>query len=307
MFVHTITGKPRFSVVFKYLIPVAPMRRQSLWPYRHVRKRRYFQIVVKPYSLYLRDKSWVLSLRDAIGLFCLVGMFWGLPGTGLAQNLESIGTEKPILVSGGISASQIFYTADGIESRRDPYSYFLTGNLNLSLYGWSVPLSFALSNQNRSFQQPFNQFGLHPTYKWVTGHFGYANMSFSPYTLSGHIFRGAGVELVPGKFHFSAMVGQLQRAVPIDTVRNSVPAFERNGFGFKTGYRDGGDFAELSVFHGEDDVNSLNILPEDNSLLPEENLAIGLSLGKTIFEKLSVLSAEKGIAYVTKEIGQTAL
>lgn len=236
------------------------------------------------------------SLLCGFGCVCIL-----LPLGSFSQNLESIGKEKPVTVSGGVAASQIFYTADGIESRRDPYSYFLTGNLNLSLYGWSIPLSFALSNQNRSFQQPFNQFGLHPTYKWVTGHFGYANMSFSPYTLSGHIFRGAGVELVPGKFHFSAMVGQMQRAVPIDTVRNSVPAFERNGFGFKTGYRDGGDFAELSVFHGEDDVNSLTILPEDNSLLPEENLAIGLSFGKTILEKFTV-QLEYGSSAITRDV-----
>jgi hypothetical protein len=232
----------------------------------------------------------------------MLGLVWVLSTTAsLAQNIETIGKEKPVTVSGGVAASQIFYAADGIESRRDPYSYFLTGNLNLSLYGWSVPLSFALSNQNRSFQQPFNQFGIHPTYKWVTGHFGYANMSFSPYTLSGHIFRGAGVELAPGKFHFSAMVGQLQRAVPVDTIRNTVPAFERNGFGFKTGYRDGGNFAELSVFRGEDDRNSLSYLPEDNSLMPEENLAIGLSLGKTLFEKFSV-QLDYGSSSITRDI-----
>ncbi|MEZ4946418.1 MAG: hypothetical protein R2804_12860 [Cyclobacteriaceae bacterium] len=244
-----------------------------------------------------------MNLKDIIiRLLSMLGLVWVLSTTAsLAQNIETIGKEKPVTVSGGVAASQIFYAADGIESRRDPYSYFLTGNLNLSLYGWSVPLSFALSNQNRSFQQPFNQFGIHPTYKWVTGHFGYANMSFSPYTLSGHIFRGAGVELAPGKFHFSAMVGQLQRAVPVDTIRNTVPAFERNGFGFKTGYRDGGNFAELSVFRGEDDRNSLSYLPEDNSLMPEENLAIGLSLGKTLFEKFSV-QLDYGSSSITRDI-----
>lgn len=196
--------------------------------------------------------------------------------------------------------SQVFYAANGIATRRDPYSYFFSGNLNLSLYGWSVPLSFALSNQNRSFQQPFNQFGLHPTYKWATGHFGYANMSFSPYTLSGHIFRGAGVELIPGKFHFSAMYGQLRRAVEIDSIRNAVPSFERNGFGFKTGYREGNDFAELSLFHGEDELNSLAILPADNSLLPEENLALGLSLGKQLWEKFG-LQLEYGSSAITRD------
>lgn len=218
-----------------------------------------------------------------------------------AQDLSTIGSAKPVQVSGGLSVNQIFYGVRGIESRRDPYSYFLTGNFNLALYGWSIPFSFALSNQNRSFQQPFNQFGLHPTYKWATGHFGYANMNFSPYTLAGHIFRGAGVELAPGKFHFSAMYGQLQRAVQPDTIRNTRPTFERNGFGFKTGYRDGNDYAELSLFHAQDELASLAQLPDDNSLLPEENLAIGISLGKSLFEKFGV-QFEYGSSALTRDI-----
>lgn len=223
----------------------------------------------------------------------------------LSQNLEAIGQKDPLKVSGGISASQVFYTADGIDSRRDPYSYFLSGNINLSYLGVSAPFSFTLSNQNQSFQQPFNQFGLHPTYKWATAHFGYANMSFSPYTLAGHIFRGAGVELTPGKFHFSAMAGQLQRAVPLDTIRNNNPAFQRDGFGFKTGYRDGNDYAEFSLFRGKDNAGSLAILPDDNSLLPEENLTFGFSLGKQLLEKFSI-QLEYGSSAITRDIREEA-
>src|SRR5690349_18511951 len=89
------------------------------------------------------------------------------------QNLESIGKEKPLSINGGVSLNQVFYGASGIESRRDPYSYFASGNINFSLYGWSVPVSFSFSNQNSSFQQPFNQYSIHPTYKCVTGHLGY--------------------------------------------------------------------------------------------------------------------------------------
>ncbi|MGE0773077.1 MAG: hypothetical protein AB7K37_15300 [Cyclobacteriaceae bacterium] len=207
----------------------------------------------------------------------------------LAQDLETIGKKDPLQLSGGLSLNQIFYGVNGIESRRDPYSYFLSGNLNLSLYGWSVPLSFAVSNQNQSFQQPFNQYGLHPTYKWATAHLGYASMTFSPYTLSGHIFRGAGVELKPEKFTFSAMYGQLRRAVEADTLRNTTPAYERNGFGFKTGYRSGGDVAEVSMFYGKDEESSLRMLPQDKPPLPEENLVLGISLGKQVLERFSVM------------------
>lgn len=84
------------------------------------------------------------------GIFCLLCIALSVK----AQNLESIGKQKPLAVTGGVSFNQIFYAVNGIESRRDPYSYYASGNLNLSLYGWSVPLSFSVSNQNTSFQQP---------------------------------------------------------------------------------------------------------------------------------------------------------
>jgi len=218
-----------------------------------------------------------------------------------SQNLESIGKEDPFKINGGISLNQILYKANGIPNRRDPYSYFLTGNLSTSLYGWSIPLSFSVSNQNRAFQQPFNQFSLHPKYKWISALAGYSSMTFSPYTLSGHIFRGAGAELTPGKFRFSAMYGRLQKAVESDTIKKTLPAFQRNGFGIKTGYRDGNDYAEASLFHGKDEVSSLFTIPKDDSLLPEENLVMGISLGKSFLEKFS-LTGEFAQSAMTRDI-----
>ena len=98
----------------------------------------------------------------------------------IAQNLEAIGKEKPFSFAGGFSFNQIFYSSSGIASRRDPYSYFASGNVSLSLYGWSVPLSFSISNQNTAFSQPFNQYALHPTWKWISAQAGYTSMSISP-------------------------------------------------------------------------------------------------------------------------------
>src|SRR4051812_26158627 len=85
-----------------------------------------------------------------------------------AQDLARIGKSNPLKVTGGVSANQIFYGASGIQNRRDPYSYFLSGNLNFNIYELNIPVSFTFSNQNISVQQPFNQYSIHPTYKWVT-------------------------------------------------------------------------------------------------------------------------------------------
>lgn len=171
-----------------------------------------------------------------------------LPST--AQSLESVGKEKPVSVTGGVSLNQIFYGVRGIESRRDPYTYYASGNVNFSLYGWNVPLSFSYSNQNVSFQQPFNQYSLHPTYKSVTAHVGYTSMSFSPYTVSGHIFLGAGVDVAPeGKWRFSGLYGRFLKAVEPDTTNeNHIPAFKRMGYGFKASYGEGGNSVDVIVW-----------------------------------------------------------
>ena len=241
-----------------------------------------------------------MSLNLRLPILSLIVVGWGSTLQGSAQNLETIGKEPPLKVGGGLSLSQIFYGTTGI-SRRDPYSYFLTGNLNASVFGFNIPLSFAVSNQSRSFQQPFNQFSLSPTYKWATAHVGYASMSFSPYTLGGHIFRGVGIDLKPERFVFSAMYGQLKRAVAPDTLEQRLPSFERWGWGMKAGYREGNDFAELSVFHAEDQQGSLGEIPADNSLLPEENLAVGLSLGKSLFERFA-LQLDWGGSALTRDM-----
>jgi hypothetical protein len=205
------------------------------------------------------------------------------------QNLESIGNEKPVKISGGLSINQIAYAATGIDSRRDPYSYYASGNLTFDLYGWSVPLTFSFSNQNLSYQQPFNQYGLHPTYKWITGHLGYASMTFSPYTLNGHMFKGVGVDLTPGdKFRFSAMYGRMLRAVEPDSTNENAgtPAFKRMGYGFKAHYGDNRNFGEVSLFRAKDDSTSIAYVPEDEGILPQENLVISIGGGVTFLKKI---------------------
>ena len=236
-----------------------------------------------------------LLLSIVVGLsFCKVAY---------SQNLAAIGKEKPFSVSGGISLNQIGYAVHGIESRRDPYTYYASGNVNFSIYGWSCPLSFSLSNQNTSFQQPFNQYSLHPTYKWITGHAGYNSMSFSPYTVSGHMFLGGGIDLAPeGKFKFSALYGRFLKAVEPDSTNKNArtPAFERMGYGFKASYGDGKDFVNIITFHAADDKNSIRYVPEDEGILPEENLVMSVGAGKTLFDHF-LLKAELAASALSRD------
>ncbi len=218
-----------------------------------------------------------------------------------AQNLESIGKENPLTISGGVSVNQILYGISGMESRRDPYSFYASGNVSFNLYGWSVPLSFAYSNQQSTFQQPFNQYSLNPTYKWITGHFGYTSMSFSPYTLGGHLFLGAGVDATPGKFKISAMYGRLQKSVEPDSINGQAPVFERYGYGVKLGYADGNDQIGIILFKAKDDKNSISYIPENEDITPEENLVLSVSGSKQFLNRF-VINAEYAISGISTDI-----
>lgn len=219
------------------------------------------------------------------------------------QDLANLGKGQALQISGSINANQVLYLSQGIDSRRDPYNYFLAGNLNLSLYGWSVPLSFSYSNQNSTFQQPFNQYGLSPTYKWVTLHAGYRSLTFSRYTLNGHLFLGGGVEVTPtDKIRVSAIYGRFQQAVEEDTtIQANVPAYRRMGGGVKFTYGTNKDFVDVIIFKAKDDENSLASPPVINNINPEENLVLGVGFNKT-FSKNLVLKAEYASSAISQDI-----
>jgi hypothetical protein len=207
-----------------------------------------------------------------------------------SQDLTRIGKANPVKISGGVSANQIFYWADGIQDRRTPYSYFLTGNLNVNIYELNIPVSFTFSNQSITVQQPFNQYSVHPTYKWVTGHIGYTSMTFSPYTLNGHIFLGAGADATPNeKWKISGMYGRLLKAVVPDTTNSrNQPAFEQWGYGVKAHYGDKIKFLDLVMFRAKDNISSLPYVPEKFNVLPQENLVLSIGGGVSFLNHFQV-------------------
>lgn len=214
-----------------------------------------------------------------------------------SQDLERIG-KGGVKLSGGISANQVFYYSDGISARRDPYNYFLSGNATLSLYGITMPFTFSFSNQKFSYGQPFNIVGLSPRYKWVTAHIGWRSMVFSPYTLNGHRFFGAGVEIEPIKgWKTSAMYGQFLRAVNYDSTTHNRPAYERRGFGLKTQYTWGKGSIGASMFSASDLANSTNMPLDVAGITPQQNVVLGLSFSKKI-ENL-ILSFEGARSAIT--------
>lgn len=218
-----------------------------------------------------------------------------------SQDLASIGKPNPLSVSGSLSINQIGYSSIGIDSRRDPYSFFASGSINFSIYGWSVPLSFTYSNQQSSFGQPFNQYSLNPTYKNYTGHFGFTSMTFSPYTLSGHIFLGAGLEASYDKWSSKAMYGRLRNAVQPTAEAPESGVYSRAGYGGQATYQHKGTNLDFSFFRGRDDFSSISFEAVDSILVtPEENLVFNLGATQQLFKKIS-LSATYALSALTAD------
>ncbi|TCD11082.1 hypothetical protein EZ449_06195 [Pedobacter frigidisoli] len=211
-----------------------------------------------------------------------------------AQDFSNIKDAKPFSYSGSIEARGMFYNATGIQNRRRPTAFLLSGSPTFDIYGLQIPVNFSISESDKSFTQPFNQYGLSPTYKWITLHAGYRNVSFSPYTLGGHTMLGAGFELNPGKLRVGFMYGRLNRATTIDTTSQAlVPfSFSRKGYAAKLGYGSADNFFELSYLSAKDDDNTKpSNLPNAFDLVsPAKNNVLGYSLKFTFFKKLFIES-----------------
>jgi len=216
-----------------------------------------------------------------------------------AQDVEQIINSKKIGLSGSISASNVNYSAIGVMRKRDAHTFYLAGNLNVSLFEqWSIPLNFTYSNQNVDLSHgvSFNQVGITPTYKWVKLHAGYSSMSFSPYSLSGHSFLGVGIELTPPiNLSASFMVGRLRKAEePLNKETETLFSYKRMGCGIKLNYKDKGDDVCVIAFGAKDDENSVKLIPINTEITPMENLVLGVNVRKNLFSKIFI-----GIEYTS--------
>ncbi len=210
-----------------------------------------------------------------------------------AQNIETISTFPKPGLSGGINASTQFYSVNGRDARRSPFSYVLAGNLRFKWGLVNVPMSFSFRDQSLSYGASFNKFGISPYYKWAKVHLGHRSMRFSKYSLSGKNFFGIGTELTPGNFRLAAFRGKIRNHLAQrDTVifgANLVPTYERKATGVKVGYGSSRNFIDLIYLKiKDDDSEQFAKNPEAIAQLdPAENLVLGTEWKLFILKNLS--------------------
>ncbi|MCG8579365.1 MAG: outer membrane beta-barrel family protein [Bacteroidales bacterium] len=229
----------------------------------------------------------------ASALFLFIGL------CAYSQQLDQIGKKDALKLNGGLNINQMYRSnaASGV----DPYALVVTGNLAANLYGMSIPVSFTWSNQNWTYTQPFNQFSISPSYKWATLHLGYSSMSFSPYSLSGHTFAGAGIDLNPtDKLKFSAMYGRLRKALPGDTTSGFDPQYKRMGTGMKASYTFKNAEVGVHLFHGQDDTDKPFEQIDSLGITPMENMVLGSTFMLRPWQRLT-LRGEVSVSSLSRD------
>lgn len=234
--------------------------------------------------------------------------------TATAQNtdspqLNSTSEKKSNLVNwyGSVSSSFNVYGVSGIPQRSNPFFWNVTGNFGLRLKGGiDLPFSYTLGKQQLDFQRPFFQFGMSPKWKFLTLHLGYRNLTYSNYTLNGHTFLGAAVEINTGKFRFGAMNGIFNSDLPQQEVRDlALPRYKRQGYAIKAGYGSSQNFVDLVFFKAKDDSTSIFRPTDSTGVTPAENVALGLVGKLTIFKKLT-LDTDVGVSFFTRDLASTS-
>ncbi|MBP6794513.1 MAG: hypothetical protein KA143_05645, partial [Saprospiraceae bacterium] len=214
----------------------------------------------------------------SILLFFFLLMFFSPLSSQDLESLQSRIQSNPIKISGLVSMQSSINDISGIAPRYNPFTYRMMAMINIDIWGIQSPFSFIYANGNSVYRLPSYAFyGLSPSYKWAKLHVGDRTMSFSPYTLNGHMFRGVGMELKPGRWRIAGMHGQLKRAVAEDRqfLQGLDPAFRRIATGMKLGYETNHTKVAAILFHADDRLGSF--VEDSTSLLrPADNLVLGL-------------------------------
>jgi hypothetical protein len=226
---------------------------------------------------------------------------------GYAQDVDLENFYKPnFKVTGNVNANMMYYTSNAdTQNSREPYTYLLSGSLNISAFSFSFPLFYSITNQgnNLGYTAPFdfNRLSIMPKYKWVKAYIGNVSMTFSPYTLSGFPFKGAGLELTPrSPFKITLMGGQLLKAVSEEDAMEGIPVYQRFGYGAKIGFEQQQYKIGWISFYAKDDVNSLN-MTNYKGVTPKENFVNSLIFSTSLMKNLN-FNVEYALSVLTDDI-----
>lgn len=243
----------------------------------------------------------MLFWRDSIIVTFMVVTVCALPWPAGGQDLSD-GDIRPVTLTGNLITAAENYSIPGLDTRRPVNSARLYFNPTLSIYGLQLPFSFVLSTTERSFNQPFNQFGVSPRYKWLTLHAGYRSLYLSDFTLSDAVILGAGAEIDGEWFRFRGMYGRFRRSIEEDTVTGLLPVYKRMGWVASAGIGSEKNGVNLTFLHAWDDSTSLQRRSAFSEVYPSDNLVLGANGRVSFADGAFVVDGEAAGSFYTRDI-----
>ena len=199
-----------------------------------------------------------------------------LPSVMHAQNISEIANSDPLIITGAVGTQNTYHYFSSGDGYSSPLSNSVYANLNISLYGISMPFTFYYTNDNTSFTYPQISFNISPQYKNWTAHIGRSSTEFSQYILN-EAWNGVGLEYNSDRWHVGAFYGTLRKAIndnPADPAART-PQYKRKVWGVKAGYGTSQNGVNIYVLRSWDCLKSVNEEWQDR-LSPEENILVGV-------------------------------
>lgn len=213
---------------------------------------------------------------------------------------------SPLELNGQLNARSMFYAGT---DNSDPFIWMLNGSMSVKFMEYSMPLAFTYTNKGIQYSASsplkFNRFKLSPHYKWVQLYLGSSSLNYSPYTLGGAQFRGAGVELTPsGAFSGGLMYGRFYDAVSYNEDNPYVtPVFKRTGYALNLNYNKDRFKIEASFLNASDDPSSI-VVPPDSILKMKAMQNISMAF-KSKFNPVDKVNLN--IEYATSHLNSSLL
>ncbi|HVS96021.1 MAG TPA: hypothetical protein VHE54_06025 [Puia sp.] len=221
-----------------------------------------------------------------------------------AQDLTHVAKAKPFTISGNIGGGMSFYHSTETQYTQPPFAWNLYGNFTPTIYGFSLPFSFVVTQYSNSYTTPFAQFGISPTYKWIRLDLGYRTINMSPLVFGGQSFLGVGLQLNPGKLRFAAFYGSLNKAVSEDTTAGHLaqPQYGRIGYGVRLGVGTEANHFDLLYFHARDDSGSIRLINDTAAIRPRENTVVGAGFKLSFLKHRIVWTGDLAASALTQDL-----
>jgi len=223
--------------------------------------------------------------------------------------------QNKVLVTGDIGLYGDFYKMNtsgdsSLQPRRPATLTRLLFNPTFTYGDFSLPFTIMLSSQQTNvvtpasnsnniwdfIENPLNNVGLAPKYKWVQLLLGSQTPHYSDLTLGNIPVFGAGFNLAPGKFRLSFFKGVSQRAIETDSSRNIPGSYKRDFYSAKIGV--GSEEAShiyLIAAKIQDDTMSIKSRPVD--IMPQSGIVSSLDYRVNIGKKFYVKGEVAGSAF----------